>query len=316
MNIDVHAHFWTDEYLDIIKDLGKDDTDTQRGLGAGGGDELAERLKLMDKSDVDMQILSANPQMPYSSDKEKAVHAARFVNDQYAKISKEHPKRFRFFVAVPLPDVDAAIEEIRRGLDELGALGVSFNTTVMDKPLTSPEFQPVFEELDRRGAVVYIHPAGCSANSGLIKDHKTWMIGAPVEDTVNMLDMIQKGYQLKYPNIKFIISHLGGAAPMMMQRWDNQIDWEAPDTPEKPSVAAKKMWYDSVGHGHIPALKAAVDTFGVDRILLGTDFPYESGEIFTRAITYIKEALGEEDAIKVLSTNAEELFFEGKPEAE
>ena len=84
MRIDVHAHYWTDDYLDLLAGLGHTDTGTQRGLGAGGGGELDARLRLMDRAGVDMQVLSASPQLPYGEDRDKAVAAARFVNDQYA----------------------------------------------------------------------------------------------------------------------------------------------------------------------------------------------------------------------------------------
>lgn len=310
MNIDVHAHYWTDSYLDRIQALGKDDTDTQRGMGAGDGKELQDRLELMDRSGVDLQILSAAPQMPYSdTDRDGAVEAARFVNDQYAELVKEYPDRFRAFVALPMPHIEESLAELARGLDELGFLGVVFNTTINGRPLVDPEFAPIFEELNRRKAVVYIHPAGNSVDTPLIRDHHmTWMVGAPMEDTVSIMQLITEGFPTKYPDITFINSHLGGALPMLLQRADNQVGWEAPDTPEKPSEAARRMYFDSVGHGHVPAIRAAVDSFGADRILLGTDFPYEAGDIFTRAVEYIPEGLDEKDATAVLSGNAARLF--------
>jgi 6-methylsalicylate decarboxylase len=92
--------------------------------------------------------------------------------------------------------------------------------------------------------------------------------------------------------------------PMVLQRLDNISKWEHA-LPEKPSVTAKRMWYCSVGHGHPPALRAAVDSLGADRIVLGTDFPYEGGELFNRAIEYIRESnLKPEDAEKILDHNA------------
>jgi predicted TIM-barrel fold metal-dependent hydrolase len=85
---------------------------------------------------------------------------------------------------------------------------------------------------------------------------------------------------------------------------DNQYVWENPQTPEKPSITAKRMWYDTVGHAHPPAIRAAVDTFGADRMILGTDFPYESGELFKHAISYISEAgLKQVDITQILDYN-------------
>ncbi|QLY28495.1 amidohydrolase [Nocardia huaxiensis] len=310
MRIDIHAHLWTDDYLDLLVELGHTDTDTQRGMGAGLGAELEARLRLMDSAGVDMQVLSAPPQLPYGEDREKAIAAAQFVNDQYTDVVSRNPHRFRAFASTPMPHIDASLAEIGRALDELGMVGVAMNTTVLGRALVDPEFAPIFAELDRRAAVLYLHPAGNSACSPLIADyHLTWMAGAPIEDTISVMQLITHGFPLRYPNIRIINSHLGGALPMLLQRADNQYLWEAPGTPELPSTLARMMWYDTVGHGHLPALRAAIDSFGADRLILGTDFPYEAGDIFARAISYISDpSIAPEDAKAILAANAAGLF--------
>ncbi|MBL1079436.1 amidohydrolase [Nocardia sp. 2] len=290
MRVDVHAHYWTDDYLDLLVELGHTDTDTQRGMGAGAGAEMDARLALMDGTGVDLQVLSAAPQLPYGEDREKAVAAARFVNDQYAEVVAEHPGRFLAFAATPMPHIAESIAEMGRALDELGMAGVAVNTTVLGRALVEPEFAPVFEELNRRAAVLYLHPAGNAACSPLIRDYQmTWMAGAPIEDTISVLQLILRGIPLRYPDIRIINSHLGGALPMLLQRADNQYRWESPQSPELPSTVARLMWYDTVGHGHLPALRAALDSFGADRLLLGTDFPYENGKVFARAVDYLSD---------------------------
>jgi predicted TIM-barrel fold metal-dependent hydrolase len=310
MRIDVHAHYWTDDYLDLLVNLGHTDTGTQRGLGAGSGEELEARLQLMHRAGVDMQILSASPQMPYAEDRDQAVAAARFVNDQYAAVVEHHPDRFRAFAAIPLPHIDESIAELGRALDELRMVGVAMNTTVLDHALVEPRFGPVFAELDRRAAVLYLHPAGNGACSPLISDYQlTWIIGAPIEDTISIMQLITHGIPSRYPRIKIINSHLGGGIPMLLQRADDQYKWAAPDTPEKPSIAARRMWYDSVGHGDVPALRCAIDSFGADRLVLGTDFPYEAGDIFVRAIDYIGDPrFTDDEANAILEGNATALF--------
>ena len=160
MRIDVHAHYWTADYLDVLVALGKTDTGTQRGMGAGGGAELAARLRLMDRAEVDMQVLSAAPQLPYSDHRDQAIAAARFVNDQYAALVDRYPDRFRAFAATPLPHIEASLAELARALDELGMVGVTMTTTVLGQPLVEPDFGPIFAELDRRAAVLYLHHVG------------------------------------------------------------------------------------------------------------------------------------------------------------
>jgi aminocarboxymuconate-semialdehyde decarboxylase len=310
VRIDVHAHYWSESYLDLLAGLGRTDTATQRHIGAGGGAELEARLRLMDRAGVDIQVLSASPQLPYSLDTAAAVLAARFVNDEYAALVKAHPDRFRAFAALPLPDTGAALAEMGRALDELGMVGVTMTTSVLDRGLTVPELEPVFAELDRRGAVLYLHPAGNSACSPLVREHSlTWMVGALFEDTIAAMQLITAGYTTRYPAIKIISSHLGGALPMLPLRADDHVAWEAPDMVELPSVAMRRLWYDTVSHCHVPALRCAIDTFGADRILLGTDFPYEDGETFVRSVEYVAEAAADAaQAHAILETNAWNLF--------
>jgi len=136
VRIDVHAHYWTDAYLDLLVELGKADTATQRGLGAGVGAELDARLRLMDRAGVDVQVLSAAPQLPYGDDADLAVAAARYVNDEYAALVSAHPDRFRAYAATPMPHIDASIAEMARAIDELGMVGLTMNTSVLDRAIT------------------------------------------------------------------------------------------------------------------------------------------------------------------------------------
>jgi len=255
-------------------------------------------------------VLSACPQLPYGEDGQKAVTAARFVNDQYAGLVQAHPDRFRAFAALPMPHLQESVGEMGRALDELGMAGIAMNTTVLGRALVESEYQLVFAELNRRNAVLYLHPAGNGACSPLIANyHLTWMVGAPVEDTISVMHLITHGIPARYPDIKIINSHLGGALPMLLQRADDQYRWEAPDTPEPPSVAARRMWYDTVGHGHVPALRCAIDSLGADRLLLGTDFPYENGDIFVRAVDYIRDPQIDTAAARaILDQNASALL--------
>jgi 6-methylsalicylate decarboxylase len=310
MAIDVHAHYWTNDYLDLLVDLGKTDAGAARGNGSGDGEELVARLQLMDRAGVEIQVLSAAPQTPYAENREKAVRAAQFVNDQYAGVVERYPNRFRAFAATPMPHVEDSIVEIGRALDELGMVGVVMNTTVLNRALVDSEFEPIFAELNRRGAVLYLHPAGNAACSPLIRDfNMTWMVGAPIEDTISTMQLITRGIPSRYPDIKIINSHLGGALPMLLERADDLSVWEYPQTPERPSAAARRMWYDTVGHGYIPALRCAIEAFGADRLLLGTDFPYEAGDVFVRAVDHISASgIPAEQAEAILHTTATALL--------
>jgi predicted TIM-barrel fold metal-dependent hydrolase len=311
MRVDVHAHLWSDEYLDLLDKHGYPAADVHRGLGAGtGGAELEARFELMASAGIDMQVLSTPPGSPHFATEADAVDVAQRVNDEYAEIIRRHPDRFRALASLPFPHTDAALTELTRAIDDLGMLGAAITTSVLGRSVDDPAMLPVYAELDRRGSVLYVHPAGAGAGSPLINNHLTWSIGAPVEDTVAIMHLILAGIPSRFPNMRIIASHLGGALPMVLERVDRQVTWEAPDTPEKPSVAARRMWFDTVAHDHVPALRAAVESLGADRFVLGTDFPYQGGEAFGQAVTYVRRAgLSAEDTAAILDRNAADVLF-------
>lgn len=136
------------------------------------------------------------------------------------------------------------------------------------------------------------------------------MIGAPFEDTYGVLHLILSGVTSRFPDIRFISTHLGGYLPMIMQRIDNlYTDWGEGEIQGKPSDFIKKFWVDTVAHGHIPALHNAVDVYPPDHLLLGTDYPYANEDKYVRAVDYIKQANLPEDLVrKILADNARALF--------
>jgi aminocarboxymuconate-semialdehyde decarboxylase len=311
MRIDIHAHFFPEKYLDLLERFGVSETDVARNRGAGDSQsELEARLELMDSANVQMQVLSVSPQLPYLEDEAKAVEAARNVNDLCADLVQRYPTRFATFAATPLPHIDAALAEMERALDQLHMTGITMATSILGRSLADPEFEPLYAELDRRAAVLYIHPAGVSACSPLIANYGlTWPIGAPIEDTISTTQLIFKGIPERYPRIKIINSHLGGALPMFLQSLDNLYRWAAPGISEPPSIQAKRMWYDTVGYFHVPALRCACESFGADRLVLGTDFPYLSGDRYRRSVAYIEDAgLSVSDAQRILESNAASLL--------
>ncbi|QRP44029.1 amidohydrolase family protein [Amycolatopsis sp. FDAARGOS 1241] len=310
MRVDVHAHLWSEAYLQLLTRLGNTKAAGQRGLGADRTTaELDARFEQMTAAGIDLQVLSTTPAPPYFEDEQAAIEAARWVNDEYAELARLHPDRFRAFASLPLPHPDAALAELTRALDDLDFLGAAITTSVLGRSLGDPAFLPVYEELDRRGSVLFVHPAGLGAESPLIGRNLTWQIGAPIEDTVAVMHLIIAGVPSRFPRMKIILPHLGGALPMILPRIDRQNPWEAPETPEKPSLAARRIFYDTVGHNHGPALRLAADTLGADRLVLGTDFPYQKGEGFVEAVTYVERAGLPADAVSaILDRTAVELL--------
>src|SRR3981081_4440625 len=137
-----------------------------------------------------LQILSVTPASPHFEQHADAVEAARLANDEYAAMTRRFPDRFRAFAALPLPHTEAALAELGRSFDELGMVGAAVTTSVLGRPLSDVVFHPIYAELNRRKSVLYIHPAGCGAESPLINEHRmVWSVGAPIEDTIASLDI-------------------------------------------------------------------------------------------------------------------------------
>jgi len=311
LRIDVHGHYFPTPYLDMLERFGGPEGGTlsARVVPADGSDEeLASRFAMMDRAGIDMQILSVAPQMPYFENQEHAVSAARFINDAYAEIVAKHPSRFAAYAATPLPHVDASLEEMTRALDTLGMVGITMGTSVMGRSIADPVFEPFWEELNRRGTILFLHPSGLGACSPLIQGGLIWPIGAPIEDTMAVAHLIQQSIPIRYPRVRIIVPHLGGETSMLIRRLDNQKFIFLPKEAPKPSDTARRLWYDTVCHGCKPALRMAVDAFGVDRMVLGTDFPYLVGDIFQEAVDYIAEALPPDQADAIRDRNAQVLF--------
>ncbi|NRQ34535.1 amidohydrolase [Nonomuraea sp. NN258] len=310
MRIDVHAHCYPADYLDTLRRYGSDATDVARMPCAGStGDDIDARLRMMDQAEVDMQLLSATPQLPYFDDPEHAISAARMVNDLYREIVRAHPGRFAALAAAPLPHAEAAAAEIARAMDELGFLGVGISTVVLNRTLGDPTFEPFWAALDRRNAAVFVHAAGTGLDSPLISEHGlTWIVGAPFEDAVGVLHLLRAGVAARHPHIRFIVAHLGGPLPFLMQRIDDNYDQWNEAFPDRPSILLRRMWFDTANF-HAPALRCAVASFGADKIMLGSDFPYFRDDLYTRAVRYIAEAdLPSEQTRLILDDNAARLF--------
>ena len=306
MGIDTHAHYFPTEYLDKLEACGSDFTPIARGLGAGNADgEIEKRIELMQSAGVDQQLLSATPQLPTFDKLSDAVDSAKLANDLYAELISRYPDHFLGLATTPLPHGEAAAEELGRAMDDLGLLGASIGTEVARRTLGDKAFEPLWAELNRRHAILYIHASGQDAASPLIADHNLrWVVGAPFEDTIGLLHFMSAGVARRYPNIKVLIAHLGGTLPFLAQRIDDIRPYWEPGFQELPTDAWKKMWWDAANF-HGPALRCAVDTFGADRIVMGSDFPYVRGEMYLRSRTYIERAdLPAEDVKGILELNA------------
>ena len=305
MLIDVHAHQFRQKYLATIARYGR------QPLGLGADQTIEERLRLMDEAKVDVQVLSPANLVPYFESEADALEAARILNDGYAELTHRLPQRFKAYVSLPLPHADASLREMARGLDQLGFAGVAFGCSILNQPVTGKEFEPLYREMNRRGAILFFHPVVNGLCSALLNDFNlAGSVGTTMEDTLVVLHMIVGQIPHRYPNIKIIVPHFGGLIPMLLNRMDNQLASAYKNLPEKPSRTAKRFWYDTVGHGSRAALRCACDAFGPDHLVTGSDYPvllpYEN---YAKTFSYIREAgLPDDVADQILYRTAPALF--------
>jgi predicted TIM-barrel fold metal-dependent hydrolase len=291
MIVDAHAHYHPAGFNELIAQIngnrgfpGQPDTDEEG--------HIQTRLEMMEQAGVGMQVLSpAAGRAPYSNDQSLAVRAAMSVNDANAGLVQRYPDKFRQFISLPLPHIDASLKEIERGMDELGAIGVNLHISALDRSVAEEEYLPIYSEMNRRNGVIFYHPCGNGICSPMITDYGfSAAVGTSLEDATIALHLIAKKIPAQFPNITFIIPHLGGPIPMLLERLDNQFSMRARSLPEPPSVTARRFYYDTVGHGSHAALTCAWKAFGADHILPGSDFPVLlSFETYERTFSWIRQ---------------------------
>jgi aminocarboxymuconate-semialdehyde decarboxylase len=266
---------------------------------------LEQRLELLDRFGIRVQVLCVGAHQPYLAGAAEATTAARLANDLYAEVRQKYRGRFEAFATVPLPHVDAALKELERAMDVLGVVGVNFGCSVAGRALDDRTFEPLFAELDRRGAVLFLHPVGAGCGPFLDDYALNFTLGAPFEDSIAALRLVVSGMIHRYPGIRVIVPHLGGTLPFLRMRLDGSLGGR---TEYKPSEYLKRLWFDTVNE-NVPSLRCARDAYGADRLLFGTDFPHVFGDRFERCTTYIQQSdLPAAEKTAILDRNAQALL--------
>ena len=314
MIVDIHAHYFPKSYIDLLMRIGGKSLPeaarplTARPMRQDDPNDIQVRLERMDDAGVQTQVLSPAASPPYAEKEADAVAAARLINDTYAELAAKHPGRLAAVVSLPLPHIDASLREMERGLDQLGMLGVSMTCSCFDRSTAEAEFEPLYAEMNRRRTVLNYHPIQNGICSPFLNDYGfTVVVGASLEDTMIALHLIVRRVHERFPNIKYVIPHLGGMLSMQLQRLDNQGPRNHPNLPEPFSVTARRFYYDTVGHGSPAALLCAWKAFGADQIVAGSDYPVlMAWETYKQTFHYVRECgLPEADADKILNHNAQ-----------
>ena len=322
--IDVHSHHYPDSYLDACRrsDSGlehyvRDDgrlVVLQDGAVAAAVPQplpgMDHRLAMMDDVDVDVQVLSVSAPNVFRLPPALRLPLTRDLNDEFGDIVGASGGRLRFFASLPLPDIDAALAELDRVLDRPGVVGVMLCTTVDRRTLDDAHLAPLWEELSRRRAVVFVHPTTACCTEGL-RDFALSLALDFLAETTNAIGrLIYSGTFERHPGIRWVFSHLGGTVPFVYHRFDNyarQFPEVRRHITRKPSEQLRELFFDTATT-HAAAMRCAFETFAVSQFVFGTDYPHVPGGMRVFVDTLEAAGLPTEDLARVGRRNAAALL--------
>lgn len=263
--IDVHAHFQPS----ILKALNMP--------GPMAAWSLQKHLDDMDAAGVTRSILSiTTPGVPETG--ERARSLARGTNEDAAKLAADNRGKIGFFIAVPMDNPDAALKEIEYGFDVLKAPGVGLFTSYGGEWLGDKRFDPVFEELNRRKAICYVHPNTANCCTRLIPEVADTLIEYGTDTTRAIASFIYRGAARRYPDVRMIWSHSGGSMPFLIERFDG-ADRAAAAKAQAPDgfrAAAARFFYDIAQSTEAVPSRALKQLVPTERIVFGSDYPFRT----------------------------------------
>lgn len=275
-----------------------------------GGFDIAHRLRDMDAMDVDVQVLSATPQTYlYNQDASLGAVTSAIQNDQIAKLVKENPQRFRGIATLPMQAPDKAADELKRAMTRLGLRGTMFASNIMGKNLDDPSFEPVWATAEELGAFVFIHPNNVAGADRMKSYYLNNLIGNPLDTTIGAACLYFGGVLDRHPKLAVVLAHGGGFTPYQAARWEH--GWQVRPEPKKniskrPTNIAKRFYYDTILHS-APVLEFMIEHVGADRVMLGSDYPYDMGMM--DCVKHVRGLnISDADKATILSTRAQALL--------
>jgi predicted TIM-barrel fold metal-dependent hydrolase len=266
--IDVHHHFYAPEYLASAPEF--------QHLPPVKAWTLQRTIEEMDKNQVGTGMLSLSPPGIHHGPVDANRKLARAINEHAAKLRQQYPNRFGHFASIPLPDVEGALAEIAYAMDTLKADGVQLMTSYGDLWPGNAKFDPVMDELNRRKAVVFVHPLSPACCGHLIDCVPPVLTEFTFDTTRCVFSLLFTGTLARCPDIKFIFCHAGGTIPMLAGRattvgMHRQYAKQVPDGIEQ---TLRRLHYDVALAGNKPALAALFAFVPISQVLLGSDYPF------------------------------------------
>ena len=331
--IDAFNHIWPKPFFDaLIEHIGTMTDITMRSGAVPMMTDLDRRFEVMDMFGEEyQQVLSlASPPLEKLAGPEKALELSRIGSDAMAELVETYPDRFPGFIGTaPMNNPEAVIEESRRAIEDLGAVGMQIFTNIAGDPVDLPQYQPFFDYMAKSGKPVFLHPARGENFPDYLNEKRSeyeiwWTFGWPYETSAAMARMVFSGFFDKFPGLKVVTHHAGGMVPFFEGRvgpgWDQMgkrtTDRELAQVRKalkRPHLDYFKEFYaDTASFGSRKAIEHAMEFFGEDRVLFASDAPFdpEGGPMYIRETIRILENLdvSEEVRAKLFHGNAIQLL--------
>ena len=268
--IDVHHHFAPPAYTQVLRE--------KKMLPSPlVGWSAPKTLEDMDRGGVTTAMNSIVVPGPWFGDADQARHLARESNEYAAKLVSDYPKRFGSFATLTIPDIEGSLREVEYSLDVLKADGIMLWTSYGEKWLGDPFFAPVFEELNRRKAVVFVHPIENTCCTNFPREFRA-AIEYGTDTTRAIVRMIYTGASKRYPDMRMIFSHAGGTMPFLIGRFVGRVPHpeEGAEYRPPPNFEAEvgRFYYDTAQAYNPVPMEALRHVVPVSQIVFGTDYPY------------------------------------------
>ena len=316
--IDFHNHFYPPEYLQAIQtgpsnvkvtfDAEKNPLLHYPGdynIAVPGHRDIAYRETVLQKIGIDKQVLTFTSPGTHLESAARAAALAQMVNDALAKIKDTRRDRFTALATLPLNDPAASAKEFERATSELGFKGVMLFSNVNGVALSDERFWPLYERANELSAVFYIHPIHPVGVEAMLDYWLMPLLGFTFDTTLAAAKLVFSGVVARFPKIKWVLAHLGGAIPYLAERLDRGYYAFADcrkNIHRPPSEYLKELYYDSVNFD-VNALQLAIDFAGVDHLVAGSDYPHQIGSLEKMLGSIEALSLSPEAKAKILGKN-------------
>lgn len=323
MIIDVHNHFYPPEYLEVLrsgKSVVRVTVDANGNphihypgdynVAVQGHRDIAYRQTVLDTEGVDTQVITLTTPGTHVESPAYGARLASLVNDAFARVVAERGPRFAALATLPLNDPDAAVKELRRALEELGMPGAMLFSNVNGVALADKRFWPLYELADARGAVLHIHPTSPVGVEAMTEYWLMPLVGFLMDTTLAAAHLVFSGVPERFPRIRWVLSHLGGAIPYLAERLDRGFESFAEcraNIRERPSDYLRTWYYDTVNFDR-NSLDLAIRFAGADHVLAGSDYPHQIGSIRSMLASIRGLEISDGDKRKILGGNASALY--------